>query len=202
MILYFFKQLYYLKLVEYFASDIDIIFLIFDKIKRFTIIMAGSIVAFAVSFFILGKNQIQFDHVAYSEAPGYVSFGQAVMYIQQVIMTGGEIDGFEVGKDPTNYYFLLLLYVLGTFYLVIHMLNMLVAIMGEAFSIHREKSDILMQRERLGFIIDKWFFKEMILYKSMIQYVIDLLNKNILKFDQMNYIVVAFLDEELGAHGD
>ena len=54
MILHFFKQLYYLKLIDAVANDIDIIFLIFAKIKTFTIIMMFSIFAFSVSFYILG----------------------------------------------------------------------------------------------------------------------------------------------------
>ena len=42
----------------------------------------------------------------------------------------------------------------------------------------------------------------MILYKSIIEYVFDFLKGDVKKFDQMNYVVAAFLDEELGRHGD
>ena len=119
-------------------------------------------------------------------------------------MTGGDTGSFEIGKSPSTYYPLLFTYFFACYFLIIHMLNMLVAIMGEAFSENREQAEILQQRERLRFIIDKWFFKEAILYKSIWEFAFDLFFKkdNLKKFDQMNYIIAAFLEEELGIHGD
>jgi len=58
-------------------------------------------------------------------------------------MTGGDISTFEIGKSPSNYYALLTLYYFACFFMVVHMLNMLVAIMGEAFAKNREEADIL-----------------------------------------------------------
>lgn len=53
-----FKTFYYLKLFDEIAPLIDIILLIFSDIKYFMIIFLISNVAFAFSFYLLGKNQI------------------------------------------------------------------------------------------------------------------------------------------------
>lgn len=124
--------------------------------------------------------------------------------MQQLILTGGDDGDFSAGLEPSMYTPLIIIYVLCTFFMIVHMMNMLIAIMGEAFSENREEAAILQQRERLRFIIDKWFFRKSILYKSIFEFIYHYLfrRSKLLDFSQMNYIIAAFLEEELGQHGN
>ena len=48
---------------------------------------------------------------------------------------------FEIGKSPQNKRGLWFVYVITTFTLLVHMMNMLIAIMSETFAKNREFSD-------------------------------------------------------------
>jgi len=50
------KLLYYLKLLDSFAHLVNIIFIIFNEIISFFIILSMSIFGFSTSFYLLGKN--------------------------------------------------------------------------------------------------------------------------------------------------
>jgi hypothetical protein len=55
------KTFYYLKLVDQIAPIIDIIIRIVFDIKWFMFVFVLSIAAFSTSFFLLGRNQVDYD---------------------------------------------------------------------------------------------------------------------------------------------
>ena len=70
-IIIFTKFTYYLKLIESLAPHIDIIFEIFNGIAFFIVIFFLNIFACSSAFWLLGRNQIQFDGLKPDEFPPY-----------------------------------------------------------------------------------------------------------------------------------
>lgn len=50
-----------------------------------------------------------------------------------------------------------ILFVTASFFLLIHLLNMLIAIMGETFSENNETKDIQQTRSHLSFVLQNWY---------------------------------------------
>ena len=88
---------------------------------------------------------------------------------------------FEIGETPQNKRSLWLVYLITTFTLLVHMVNMLVAIMSETFAKNREFSDQIILKSKLRFVIDNWSIKD------------DAFGKDRLK---INYLVAALLNED------
>jgi len=67
----------------------------------------------------------------------------------------GESDtgGFSVGNS-SQYWILVILFVGTTFFIMIHMLNMLIAVMGDTFSQRGEIATELNYKNHLGFVRD------------------------------------------------
>jgi hypothetical protein len=63
-------------------------------------------------------------------------------------------------------------FVLASFFMIIHMLNMLVAIMGNTFAVNLEVSDLVLMKIKLKFVIDTWWMDAIGDEKAKIQYVI------------------------------
>jgi len=77
------------------------------------------------------------------------------------MMTRGEVGGidlYELGDSPSHKLVLWILFILASFVLLVHLLNMLVAIMGNTFAINREVSEQNKMKSKLKFIIDNWWF--------------------------------------------
>ena len=75
-----------------------------------------------------------------------------------MLLTLGEFElGYELGDDLYDRIMLWILFWLAAFLLLIHLLNMLIAIMGESFSNDNSIRDILMSKSHLQFVLDnKW----------------------------------------------
>ena len=78
------KCLYFLQLIDDIAPLIHIIFRIFSDIKWFVILLAIEMFAFANCFYLIGKNQLQYDSITKDERPLYTtlvgSFEQIYMF--------------------------------------------------------------------------------------------------------------------------
>jgi hypothetical protein len=138
--------------------------------------------AFANAFYLLGRNQIQFDEVSQDDVPSYATFSGAVFFIYQISL--GEvyvIDSFTVGNNPQQYYPLWVIFILSTFTLLVHMLNMLIAIMGETFAKYGEVREQITLKNKLKFVIDNWSLKKAAFGKEM---------------QKINFLVAALLNEE------
>jgi len=65
------------------------------------------------------------------------------------------VGSFELGEGSQKY-ILYLLHILSAFIIQIHMLNMLIAIMGDIFSKRSEEITKIYYRDHLGFVLDNW----------------------------------------------
>ena len=77
----------------------------------------------------------------------------------------GEDSGNGTGNNRQTP-FAVALFVLGSFILCIHLLNMLIAIMGDVFLDSNESKEKLKMKEQLRLCLDKWKYNEFILGSS------------------------------------
>lgn len=63
---------------------------------------------------------------------------------------------FGAGENPTSSAILWMLYVLMSFVLAVHLLNMLIAIMGQTFAENKEEEIPNRVREHIKFILINW----------------------------------------------
>lgn len=174
MICFLVKTFYYLKLVDQIAPIIDIIIRIIFDIKWFLLVFVLSIAAFSISFFLLGNNQIDYD-IADEECPegedcstiDLKGAALGITYAQMkpafwfgwYLTNGGEPETFDIGEASQSMY-LYGIYVGFQFLMQIHLLNMLIAYMGETFSTNNEKGEQIKVKDHLSFVLDNWYLKE------------------------------------------
>lgn len=72
--------------------------------------------------------------------------------------------------------YLYTLYCAGVFIFMIHLMNMLIAIMGNTYAVRNEVIDLVKYQDHLKFVLDNWFL-------------LDTVFKDLKK---LNYIVAAF----------
>ena len=84
------------------------------------------------------------------------------------------MDAYSLGND--NYSALMIAWAFSSFILLIHLLNMLIAIMGETFAVNNEVKDIQTLRSHLQFVMDNWWI-EPIDDKQTIKYLITAFKK-------------------------
>ena len=130
-----FKALYFAELIVKLAPIIQTILKMLSDSIGFMIILLIVQFAFVVSFWLLGKNQLQYDSVPTEseDFPSYTTFDGACSFIYE--MSLGEVGGFgmyEVGAE-SHQLPLWIVFILASFTLIIHMMNMLIAIMTNTF---------------------------------------------------------------------
>jgi len=115
-----------------------------------------------------------------NDIPYYTLTG-SFWYMYLVLLGAGEVDSFSLaGEDgaPTQEGILKFLYVLSTFMLLIHLLNMLIAMMGETFGNFNAIKSQIKVRDHLSFVMDNWYLNDLSIGKDL---------------KSMKYIVTAFL---------
>jgi hypothetical protein len=120
-----------------------------------------SISAFGISFALLGKNQLQYDEIddTTRNKIKYFAPGPAILYMWDLTINGGDTSTFRYGlASQLNY--LLILNISGQFFLVILMLNMLIAIMGNTFGKRREVAEQVNIMDHLAFVMDNFYLKD------------------------------------------
>lgn len=127
-----FKCLYYMRLVNSISPLIESIFVIIQNMLYFLFIFCIGIVAFAETFYSIGKNQVMLqesDGISGDDIvhPDYASIGGA--FAQTYMSALGQLDISQYGNGPMAP-ILYFLFILLSFIMCIHMLNMLIAIMG------------------------------------------------------------------------
>ena len=132
------KTLYYLSLVNRIAPLVLIIFKIFYAIGSFMLILVTCLLVGAVSLWLLGRDQVQYDQIPVCPpgaeegcgAPDHADFGGAVKAMVYVALGEVGVQGdFGLGTGGTGPA-LWALFIGLSFFLIIHMMNMLVAVMG------------------------------------------------------------------------
>ena len=128
---------------QYFFINLYNIFVILNDMIYFLLVFGIGILAFAQAFFILGQNQVM---IAKQEQEGVVEHGGQAhdivvpsyytffgSFYHAYMSALGQLDISEY-QDNDMTISLMVLFTLMSFSLCIHMLNMLIAIMGESFS--------------------------------------------------------------------
>lgn len=75
------------------------------------------------------------------DAISYKTFTGSIWYIHDLILGESDRENFDLGNKPSQKDVLYTLYVFVTFLMLIHLTNMLIAIMGETFSKRREVAE-------------------------------------------------------------
>ena len=75
------------------------------------------------------------------------------MHVYESVIGGYSTDDY---RDNEMTPLLFTLFILMTFTMTIHLLNMLIAIMGESFSTNKDNKEADKKISQLGFIIDNW----------------------------------------------
>lgn len=73
-----------------------------------------------------------------------------------VSIGGGDSSGFGLG-NATQKTYLDIISIAAQFLLLIHLLNMLIAIMGDTFGRRNEVAEQIRVKDHLAFVIDNWF---------------------------------------------
>lgn len=164
----FFKSLYFLRLIGEIAPLIDIIFTILSDIKYFMAIYLISQLAFVFAFYSIGKNQEQLAGGDEDLIPPYANMLGAVTHVYLASL--GEFDvEFYFGHQMTVICMIVFLFL--SFFMCIHMLNMLIAIMGEIFSNNNENKESKKKMSQLAFVVENWWI-DPILDKKQIVYLL------------------------------
>ena len=94
------RVLQYLKFAPMLSKHIDIFVIIFEEIASFVVVFAICIATFATSFYMLGRNQIQFDEIDDSEdTPPHHTFFGSIWSVWHMCLGNPEIDQFFVGNQ-------------------------------------------------------------------------------------------------------
>ena len=99
-------------------------------------VLAVSWVAVAQAFYILGLNQIEYDQIPLSERPRYADvLGSFQFAVFLCLGEVGDWPSFEAGTGAHSVW-LWALFVISSFWLIINIMNVLIAIMGDVQSNH------------------------------------------------------------------
>lgn len=179
------KSLYFLEMNDKIAPLIFIFYKVLDEIKYFMLVIAIMFLAFSSAFYLLGQNQMQFDDISTTEDDGdgvplYVTPQKAILFMFYLLL--GEVGpsgNFDKGKK-TQEFQLWFFFCIATFFFIIVMMNMLVAIMGEVFTKNYEIEEQNVLRTKLRFVIDNWIISPFDnKQKTQIQYLVAaMLNDN------------------------
>lgn len=174
------KASYFLSLIDEIAPLIDIIKQIFYDIRYFMLVLGIYCVMFANSFNYLSRNQLDFDHLSENEIQiiSYNGNFNSLLYIVNMMLGNTDASAFNLG-DGSQYYALLALFVFSCFIIILHFMNMLIAIMGNTFAERREVGAQVMLQDHLRFVMDNWLlmniaFKD----KKRIKYIITAFQAN------------------------
>tara|TARA_B110000285_G_C14966779_1_gene534469 strand:+ start:297 stop:719 length:423 start_codon:yes stop_codon:yes gene_type:complete len=132
--------------------------MILIHIQNFFYIILLSVAGFAVPFFLLGNNQSDFDNLDKDDLASieYKSWYGSLIYTYHLAFGDFNFDVFSLG-DKSQYYQLWVLFYISSFTLLIHFLNMLIAIMGEVILNDEEIKRKLLLKTKLAFILDTWW---------------------------------------------
>lgn len=167
----------FLQLNDNISPFIDIFYQIFADIKHFMLILIIFGFACANCFWLLALNQWEYDQLTSEEFGNlaYSTLAGSAWYIWQMVLGNGDDAGFSAGAGSQEIY-LDILFSLSAFVMVFHLMNMLIAIMGNTFAVRSEIAGEIRIRDHLNFVIDNWYLSDLAFT-----------DKNRLKF-----IVIAF----------
>ena len=114
----------------------------------------------------------------------YATVTQSFWYIWTIVLDAGDTSAFE-GDNELEGYILTAVYVLASFVLIIHLFNMLIAIMGDTFNKNNLVENQLRIKDHLSFVLDNWYLNDIGSQKF-----------NFRDKSQIKYIMTAFQVQE------
>ena len=108
----------------------------------------------------------------------YKTLASAYYFVGDMIIGNSDVGSFELGGSPSQATILYTLHSLTAFIIMIHLLNMLVAIMGNTFAERSSIIDKIFYRDHLNFVLDNWYLIQTVLGKQLkdIKYIIGALS--------------------------
>lgn len=138
------KMFYFLRVFETTSRLIRMIIEIVNDMTNFLIVLTIGILGFSGGFYILQQGT--------SSAENLYPVGEVpmnVIWTYRLAMGDFQIDFFDELGSQTDYVLAWILFVVGTLFLVIVLLNLLIAIMGDTFSRVLENITNLSVREKV-----------------------------------------------------
>ena len=81
----------------------------------------------------------------------------SLAYIRFVTLGEYEVDNYTKGSGSQKA-ILIILFVIGSFVMIVVLISMLVAIMGDTFNFNRSIKNLVLMKSKLKFVIDNWHF--------------------------------------------
>ena len=106
------------------------------------------------------------------EPPSYSYVAGAFQHVYLLALGEFDIDSYANGDHKVQYFFLMSYFFLASFLFVIHLLNMLIAIMGEVFAENNEKKKMLQTKNHLQLVLDNMWMSDVIKDRKKIKYLI------------------------------
>lgn len=154
---------YFLTLFDQLAWLLDVIKVIFIDIFYFMIIMTILGVGFSICFFIIAQNQVQFDEITDEEKANatkwpidYATYQGSIWHVLNMVYGNTNWAYYDLGEKSQSG-ILYLLHCMTAFIIMIHLLNMLIAIMGNTFSERQANVDRIFYKDHLNFVLDNWY---------------------------------------------
>ena len=118
-----------------------------------------SVIGLSVPFFLLGNNQQEYDKLTLNEISNlqYNNWHGAFVYTYHLALGDFSFDQFGYGKTHSQYALLWVIFLISTFLLLVHFLNMLIAIMGEVILNDDDIKRKLRLKTKLAFILETWW---------------------------------------------
>jgi len=86
----------------------------------------------------------------------------AMFYVINMWVGNVDNSGFGVGNHPSQYWPLAIVWIIAILLIIVHFMNMLIAIMGNTFGERTEVGAQIMLRDHLRFVIDNWVLMKFI----------------------------------------
>jgi hypothetical protein len=91
----------------------------------------------------------------------------AMFYVINMWVGNVDNSGFGVGNHPSQYWALVIVWIIAILLIIVHFMNMLIAIMGNTFGERTEVGAQIMLRDHLRFVIDNWVLMKFINPKDL-----------------------------------
>ena len=93
------------------------------------------------------------DDILYSSVSGAFQY----MWLLSIGELGADDDNYSKTTNAFTEMVLWILFFLATFLVLVHMLNMLIAVMTDTFTVNNESEQETKMKEHLQFVMDNWW---------------------------------------------
>jgi Ion transport protein len=141
-----FKFLYFFRIFKSYAYLIRLIIVVINDMKTFLVVLFVTIIAFSDSLLTLSNGNAPEDQFVYG-------FGDSIIFTYRIIL--GDFDVSHFGHVGTP--LVMALFILCTVFNTIVMLNLLIAIISESFTIVKENADNASYQEMSAMISENGY---------------------------------------------